>query len=272
MCLNCGWNGPISFTEARKIRLYKKFDCSKCGQGESKNFKLEEPIPNKLETGVFMLEEELRYVLLNTIFEQGVIVWDCRPEFGKCPDPVEFEGILFVPKIGDIPVFLNKRFWEIELKFAKLRCNWVTKAQQFGANRDDVRIEEAQSNMFLDGGGILLVMSEPPPTTVGIDRIIATKREDCEAQLDLKYRELIRQNKILYEIMIFNSKSFKELWGKILRGGRGGRKRRGGELIPYKRFPIAQVQKTFPENTFYFTLEQIMEGELAKLIIGFLRE
>lgn len=216
-------------------------------------------------------EDELRTFLLGDFARLEVQAWDCQAGVGGCSNPVMINNVPLVPLFGDIPIYFNDRYWAIELKFSKLRCFWLTTRQMYGAYRNDIRLKDTESRVLLQGGGILVLVTEPSPISVGVESITAPLKDDCLKKLE-SFRELIKQNQIPYNVMIFTPRSFGELWEEILEYQKAILASRGAPGSVYRRLPIKKIREKFPSNSYSLRLEEILQGELVNLIINLLRE
>ncbi len=111
------------------------------------------------------------------------------------------------------------------------------------------------------------ISAEPLPSKAEFERIVTKSKDPCEKLLDRSFHELIRRNKIAYEVSIFSPAAFQELWDALLKGKHGMRKSRAGRVTQYKNIPLAAIQNLFPTTFHLLPLVELLNGTLAQLII-----
>jgi len=212
----------------------------------------------------FTSEEEIRCFILNVFIKLGVMVWDCRAEAGKCSDPIWRDNISFALKYGDIPFFWNERFYMIELKFIKHRClydeeNGVYRLAIFSSNIDDT-----QSEIVLNGGGLLVVVAEPSTEEIGVPPIWKVLEDECEMESERLLWSELANGKYPYDIFILNQKQFSQFWLESLLK----KKRKFKRKTTIRRvLDKSDLLKYASESRTQLTLQHITGGEIGKLIL-----
>ncbi len=263
-CSNCGWHRDVPSLDVKKILRDRKFVCSSC---ETIHTLLEkENLCLTLNPFIFN-EEEMRCVILNTLLRLKARVWDCRPESGMCPDPIWIPKIPLRPKFGDGVLNWKDRFWMLEFKFEKMRCQFDEDLQNWQSKRDNPVIEEGQNDVLLNEAGILVIMAESPPSQFNISiGGVATKKE-CLGNVNSIYRKHITENKIPYEVYVLNPKSYKKLWTEFLEDKDWEEVERRDKIRRRKGIGWKELEGAVKDKRYFITLQDFMNGAVADLIL-----
>ena len=236
------------------------------------DYMIQNELPCILKNPFFQLESEIRCVLINSFFKKGVAVWNCQGEAGKCPDPIFINNIPMRIAIGDVPIRYNERFYIIEIKFQNFFCKKVKIKSGFMAVRDSAQIIEAQSKMILSGGGFLVIISEPPPKTVGINGFLEPDRKICEAQLIKSYKMKIANNNVPYNVWILDQQRFIKYWDEFLSNASIKTVKRNLVTTISRSISYKQLEKIIPEAKTTLTMQDIRNGKIVDLILNIINK
>lgn len=255
-CKNCGWNQVSLLSECRNLQLDGKLQCLKCN---SSNVKLKAKMESAINESYFSSESEIRDTILCGVFNQGVIVWDCSGKGGSYPDPVQVAGTMLVPKIGDIPIRYNERFYIIEIKFARyVGCSFKHEDGLFRPKRIRPLVTFKQSAQILKGASIMVLVAEPKFIETEIPAVSSENQSICEELLINKYKLRLASGEIPYDIWVLNRESFKKYW-------------EGGFAFPEKEerraISFGLLNSLVPENRSRATYSEIIDGEIGNLIL-----
>lgn len=219
-----------------------------------------------MTTPYFVKETELRCVLMNSFFQAGVDVWDCDPAGRQFTDPVIVGYAPLVPMTGDFLIFWRGRYYIIELKWSKLRCNVPIKGDRYFYKKGTRQISRSITETLLMGGGFLIYVAEPLPQDVNYEMPFFLTQPECERQIDSTFRIELGNNKLPYEVWIIDQRRFERVFrGKFgtksweMRDIRESRKDR-------KVLGFRELEATVPEAKVYLTMQEIKEGKVFNLI------
>ncbi|NVM30456.1 MAG: hypothetical protein HWN65_16565 [Candidatus Helarchaeota archaeon] len=224
-------------------------------------------IPNiQMKHSYFTSEEEVRNFVMKALLYRGVPVWDCRPE--KCNNPIVVDGIPMKNLVGDIPFFWNKRYYIIEIKFIKLNCKLKKDRKQFFARKHSISITEHEINMLLQGGGLLLVIMEPSPKVVGMQKAIKARTKlNCENQLKQQIHIPLGKNQLFYECYLLGQENFKNYWESYLKNTS---KYEGG-WGHIRTLNLTKLKELVPETQFTMYMSEFKNGFIGNTILNFLQ-
>ncbi|MHA1358092.1 MAG: hypothetical protein ACTSRC_08280 [Candidatus Helarchaeota archaeon] len=266
-CKNCGYSRELDCTEMEKLRIQKRFQCSKCNKWfELLEIELECPMQKKWFTD----EEEVRCVLVNGSLKQGALVWDCRGEAGKCPDPLRAFGIPMILKSGDFFIFWNDRYYSIEVKLAKNRCGKGGRTSLYYGKRKPPEIKQLQMNMLLGGGGVLVIVAEPTLTQEGFELGGYDNKRDCEKALIGEFKTKLGTGEIPYEVWILNQTRFKKVYDDSF----GAKPFFNEPHLPLskrrKRLGFNELKKSVPESRIEISITDFHNGRIMEIILQYL--
>ncbi|NVM28069.1 MAG: hypothetical protein HWN65_04430 [Candidatus Helarchaeota archaeon] len=263
-CSNCGWHGDVPPLDVKRILREREIMCSDC---ETIHTLMEKEKPCIMKYPFIFEEEEMRCVVLNTLLRRKAKVWDCRPESGKCPDPIRVPKISLRPKFGDGIMFWKDRFWMLEFKFKKMRCQFDEDTQNWQVKRNNPVIEKGQSDVILNNGGLLVIMLESPFGDLKLYVGGKASKKECETSVNEVYRKQITTNKIPYEIYVLESKSYQKVLEKCS-------KAREWEIVKEEKrirermlIGYTELEQTVPDKKQLITLQEFMNGAVADLIL-----
>ncbi len=263
-CQICGWCRDISLPEARKINSDKVFKCGNC---ESLYVKIEREIPCPLRKPYPSLEEEVRCILMNTLWKEGISVWDCPAELGNCDDPILKNNVPFGIPVGDFPLFLDGNYYITEMKFLKVSCRLRSDRGRYESKMGSGEIAETQSKMILQGGGILVMIREPPPSYYGIKKLWGSTLEECEQIIEQRYKKLILIDQIPYEVYLLDSERYQIYYEEVSFGNEP----RVHKNQRVRDISTTIIQDFLPEAVSEVTLSEFKQGVVARAIINLIR-
>jgi len=228
---------------------------------------MEREIPYRMSKPYPIVEEDVRYILMNTLWKENVSVWDCPSELGKCNDPILKDNIPFGILIGDFPFFLDGNYYIVEVKFLNISCRFKNSVGQYESKIGSAEIAETQSKMILKGGGILVMIREQPPSDYGIKGLWGNNLEECQKKIEERYKRLIEINQIPYEAYILNSNRYKTYYNEICKG----EEPRVHKKQKVRDISITKIKKILPEAVFKVTLSEFKQGVVARAIIDLIR-
>jgi hypothetical protein len=264
-CNNCGWHRNVPPTDVKQIILDMQFMCSNC---KTIHTLMEKENPCIMKYPFIFEEEEMRCVILNTLLQRKAQVWNCRPESGKCPDPIRIPKISLKPKFGDGIMFWKDQFWMLEFKFKKMRCQYDEYNKNWQVKRNNPVIEKGQSDIILNNSGLLVIMLESPFGNLNLSLGGKASKKECETAVNKIYREQITKNQIPYEIYVLEPKSYKKVLEQCLKEREWEtvieeRRMRERILIGY-----AELEQAVPQKKQLITLQDFMNGAVADLILN----
>jgi len=263
-CSNCWRVKDITPQTVNAVLRVEGFQCGNCG---ITHYKLEKELPCVRRQPYFSTEEEVRCVWMNALFNRGVNIWDCRAEKTKCRDPVIFEGIPVIPIGGDFPFFYNGRFWVVEMKFVKYRCRIFRGEEFFKAARSSPRVEKNQSDLMLNGGGLLIIVAEPLFSLIGEPPITSVRRINCERLLLKKLRNKLATSEVSYTVYILNQADYKLLWNKYLKNIDWQRAEERGRERLRKKIDLWMLRQFAPNIEVQVPMRKFLDGSIADLIL-----
>ncbi|NVM28070.1 MAG: hypothetical protein HWN65_04435 [Candidatus Helarchaeota archaeon] len=228
---------------------------------------LEEEKPCTMKTAYIDSEEDVRCILMNTLFRKGVSVWDCPAEIGKCDDPILKDNVPFGIPAGDFPFFLDGIYYIVELKFLNVSCRFRSGRGRYESKMGSAEIAETQSNMILEGGGILVMIREQPPSKYGLKQLWGNSLKECYQVIEERYKQLIATDQILYEAYILDSERYQIYYEEVYEG----KEPRTHKKQKVRDISIAAIQSLLPEAVFEVTLSEFKQGAVARAIIDLIR-
>ncbi len=261
-CKDCGWTTETEDLKTAKEFRRKEISCPDCG---STRFKMKDVFPYKMKSIYFTSEEEVRSAVMNALYNFGVRLWDCSSERHLCREQIFIEHIPLRILTGDFLFSSNNRFYICEIKFHKFKkCSFFKKRNRYFANRGGLMIYDDQSKMLLEGEGVLLIVVEPTPTSLGESGLSGDNLKECEERLERGWRIPLGNNKILYEIFIMNQRIFSKYWSEYL-------KKKPSHSLgdkTYKVFSFKEARKLVKESYFQLSKKEILGGKIANLILN----
>jgi hypothetical protein len=219
-----------------------------------------------MTTPYFMTEAEVRCVLMNSFFQAGVNIWDCDPAGRQCVTPIVMGYAPLVPMTGDFPIFWWGRYYIIEVKWSKLRCNLSKDRTRYLYKKGTRQISRSITKTLLNGGGFLVYVAEPLPQNVNYEIQFSSTKPECERLIDSTFRKELGSNRLPYEVWILDQRRFERVFrGKFgtksweIRDKRESRKDR-------KVLGFRELEATVPEAKVCLTMQEIKEGKVFNLI------
>ena len=229
----------------------------------------------EMEKPFFTKENEIIMVLTNSFVRRQVKVWLCNAEFFGCGYPLDITPVFLVPLVGDIPIYLNNRYYVIELKFSYQFCRWRPDGQRYVTIRGDLPLWRDQWDLMLNGEGVLVIVSEPLPSEVKLRQARELTRENCKKKI-VEFKSKLASGEIPYDVFVYNHKRFKIVWEAVLEPLRVCQKRRSGRKAAtqfarrkevFRRIPIYKLKREFPDWVIQLTMSEIQQGGLADAIL-----
>ncbi len=215
---------------------------------------------NLINQPYLLLEEDLRSIVINLLKdESGMRVWDCSP--GKCVEPLKIKGVTLGLAVGDFLFFWNNHYYLGELKLELFRCGAI--GGEYYAKKAGSLILDTQIKILLDGPGLLLVVSEPLPTTYNIDVIKGEDKTICNKILEQKLRIPLGNNEVPYEVFIMNQEMFKIYWKSYLKNLSPSRLKRW-------YFSVKKAKKLVPQSYHELYMKEFLNGTIKDLILEIL--
>lgn len=276
-CSNCGWSRVVSPDEVKRLLSLKQFYCTNC---KERYRMLDYEIPVKMKNWFFSLEKEIYLVLTNSFVKRQVKVWLCNAEFFGCADPLDITPVYLVPLTGDIPIYLNNRYYVIELKFSFQTCRWRSDGKKFVSKRTGNPLWRDQWNLMLDGGGVLVIVAEPLPSEVGLRQVRELTKGECRKKFVKVFKNKLATGEIPYDVFIYDHERFKVVWEAVMEGVKVSTKQRSGRKAftqfalrkeVYRDLPIRKLKRKFPDWVLPLTMQEIRQGGLADAILDVLR-
>jgi hypothetical protein len=169
------------------------------------------------------------------------------------------------------PVFLffgNNRYYIIEIKLAPHTCYYKEAAKSFVAAKPKPQIFDLQWGMILMGGGILVIVNEPPPLSVTDIPISDEQQEKCEALLN-NYKILLGNNQIPYEVYVINQEKFTKFWRKYLETTNATVRERAHrkKIQVFRRLSWQALKELIPECIVRMTMQDFLKGRIVDEIL-----
>jgi len=212
-CIKCGW---IHVIEDKSIATKFRQKLNTCPKCNSTELQLKNPYPFQFKEPYISSEREIRLIILNTLFNLGLIVWDCQPPLPyKCREPIIVDGIDMMLLHGDIIYYDGMRYHVIELKWSRLRPvppkkghkAWSVRRQSFG-------LSDVQYALIRRGGGHLVVISESPRTDQEkFEMGSAINKKESLDQIEV-LRKKMGRNERPYDIAIADESGIEMIRGK----------------------------------------------------------
>ena len=261
-CNECGWDQMISLSEYRQFIDLDRLACSNCNS----NQKCEAKLIGNWGSSAFHSEDELQFHVMNAFIKRGIKVWDCVGEVGRCPDPILIDDIPMRITVGDFPFYWGKKYRIMELKLQKYRCR-KERDQKYYPAKSSVLLYNPQIDLLLEGGGFLMIVSEPSLRSLGIKGLNSEIKVECEGFLEDRFRNYIQLDEILYNTYLINQERFQILWDDILKNKKTYTDQRRGRPRLHKKLSIIELEKLIPKSKIELSLNIFRHGNFIDLIL-----
>jgi hypothetical protein len=214
-------------------------------------------------------EEDLRDILMKSLADRGVKTWDSRPERGKRGEVIWMQHLPVYLRSGDILIFWNNQYRLVELKVSLLYPRRTSKNSRKFVDTRSNYISRVQHETMIKGRGILLMMAEPTPTSLGwSDSLSGVTNEECIKNFTQKIRIPLGRSEIPYRFLLFDGARYQVLREIYLRPDKVVKKLRRRRIMAIRFGAMLKtIQPLIPDAYFTMTLDQIERSALVEKIL-----
>ena len=110
-----------------------------------------------------------------------------------------------------------------------------------------MKIRFTQIQMLLKGGRVLVVVSEPPPSTLDEKTVLGETRADCEKNLRKDFQMQLANSQFPYELYLLNPSQFKTYHKEFLKPSDTYIKNIRSVDVQFKLLSLPELVKIVPE-------------------------